>query len=223
MEKIVSPYFDGGKQTFMVFSMLLLGVAFLLGVYIAIDRSYLYASLDLLNNIQNKYNISGYVVISTVLLAALSVGYSLYLLSFAIISSPTFILRRYSISNTGIRAEVFKRISRIHPNISLAIMSDTQRYAYLYINTTRNDDSIAQTIRFAFTQVIFGRSMLLVFLICEYISISYIDILLLFFIMFISWVCCVLLYFLSTLYMENLMNSAFIINNEKPSLITLEK
>lgn len=217
------PKINPGGQGFMVFSFLLLGVLFSL-CFLVIDffvEGHVVA-FKVATDVVIGLDFPRYMVFAFALLALTSVGFFLFVFSFVAFSAPAFWLK--SCMRDKSKNRLFNRITELalKEKIDEQVLCDfnaKHRYAFIYLETTRGAGAIAQSIRFAFTQVIFARSVLSILLFFAfYFSVwSKVGLLFQIILPLFTWFLCVAIYMIAIEYLENLMACAYVVKKNDVS------
>lgn len=221
--EVYIPKINPGGQGFMVFSFLLLGVLFVL-FFLLIEFSVGNGISGLKNaaDVVIGLNIPQYMAVGFGLLALTSVGFFLFVFSFIAFSAPAFFLKNRVQEKSN--NSLFNKITELALKEKmgeqvLCEFNAKHRYAFIYLETTRGAGSIAQSVRFAFTQVIFARSVLSILLFYAFCFSVWSQVNLFFQIavpLFV-WSFCIAVYMVAVEYLENLMACAYVVRKSDVS------
>lgn len=166
------PTLRPGSNTFMVFSMLLLGV-FSAVLVVVLDATEL-APNRLTTTVLAKINANGPNsiplpwAISVGGLALMAAGFFFYLCSFLLLAGPSFYVRQLAIRGRRAEDDLFLFVStqaleRFLPPSHARAQTRRFRDGFMYLLLTSSDSHIAAAARFSFTQLMFARSLGAVF------------------------------------------------------------
>jgi hypothetical protein len=218
-----------GSQAFMVFSMLLLGTfsAVLVIIFDLFQSDKTTISSVIIKHVKEFDGVPYITIISITGLSLLAVGFFIYLSSFIILSLPAMLLRNI-VKNwkNGLFAYITtNELKEITTEVFSENTDRKFRDAFLYIYLTSEVSENSSNIRFAFTQLMFGRSLCCIFLIFSVyaclVSASYLGIWILI-IPILFYALCIAWYIYGLDYYEDIMTCGYLVNKSKLCKKTVE-
>ncbi|MCX7110088.1 MAG: hypothetical protein NTX45_08160 [Proteobacteria bacterium] len=155
-----------GSQAFMVFSMLLLGTfsSLLVVIFDFFQGNKSTLSSVVMNRLRDLEGIPYATIIAISGLSLLAIGFFFYLSSFLIVAVPAILVRNLCTPKESWRSELFgyvttEQLTLLTPGFMPERVSRRFRDAFLYMLLTGVISENSANIRFAFTQLMFGRSL----------------------------------------------------------------
>lgn len=216
------PFFQVGSGSFMVFSMMLIGILtyilllfvdiYFIPSHITTNITYQLTESKIFQHF-NEASVFNYI---TLIICTITIGFFMYIASYLVISMPAFYIRKckfFKDSNERLDTIVKDSMnnSKIIPKIKIDLKFQD---AFLYQLVSNSNSLLAENTRFAFTQLMYARSALFVMLSVSlyYILLVNIEI----WILLVLLYCCFIIIYANALtYYETIMICNYIINQKK--------
>ena len=207
----------GTSNTFMIFGMLLLGTFFLL-LLVIVDVLYSIGIINKLSFLSQKISFDTkplYILIPISILILYSIGFTLYLASFIFLSSPSWFIMKL-LFNKNLFAETIVDQIFEKNNVLEKFQKGNLLFkrGFLYFLLRNENDAIGSDVKFAFTQLMYGRAILFTMVIAVISIFGFIgDILLIFLYGFIAYLIAILIYAMGLRFFDDILSMGYLSKN----------